>query len=1162
MAHPAPGIVAWTTSIRTSMAKDPCRQLFEDQVQTHGFIFLDDYLENILAGPKQEAIIDLVKTPARKKTAPKRTKVTTSAAAKAQNSILLSLEEEDISKENQPPVNNFHKALLHAKQNTESTRSHADIDCAEQILLQSKPAGTTVGEHVSHDPDLVDDDLAPEVEDTMVSPLDPLHSVPFESQKHARAREARTGNHTQPLPQIPIASSPIMHVRDALTAPLPILPASSSTPALTTMVVPLNDSPSRILAHKSSALQFPTLRAPSPLRKSMRVVVEPSAGAGILALAAPAPAQPSALGKRTSWLMKAREVKALEGIVHNKISILGPGVGTMGPSGNTAAPLKRKSSDMLATAPLASDKTDEGRRAKVAKASKSDSAPQNSEDPPLNQGTAMPTQTPSILVPIRAVHLPEEQWEPLNDKEEEASFIGVFKRTVEGLGARAGKSMGKSLGGGAAAVALAEARAAAEARVAERNKVNEEQVTESGGSSAPDVEEPQLATEDVHSRESERRLSISGVVSTNESPVALQSSSAADESVSTTPPNSPPPTRTSGSSFVPPPGPVFNRQPPPVFMPPIPKQIAPLTKEFSFNLPTATFTLPPPISLGLPARLTSPPSSRPFPQACGTQQSSQASTLSDAVFDEVEDTPAWMPSIQDTECTDGSESQIHRAKFATLEDDDDDSWPLEEKLAASEQGWTPFNFNNKEDSMTWSTLPTESQGLTGTRSDLTGNSAKNAVQQDEGHVISSTSAMDIDGDIAQVQDNESSVSEPEADHESVMYTSDLGDVLKAGQPTVTPIESGGIPRSESQLSMASTSSSSQQSQGGFFGQATKLVNSMLGTGKKAKPEVKSLQLAAAAGEEEEEANKKATRLKEMEARRQAALARKADEEKSRAVEEDKKIKEESEKRKRERDETTEKRPLKTPAVLKKTEEDATKKRKVTMDDKKPDVKKPPSKDKKDTLLLSKLAKSSLVTPAAKVASTSKNIKVPASSALVSSATYNASQNAAGSSAVKSTATEAKSTKVGPPKGKAKAVPQENEDKLPSAMVQNQMAARAMAQIRAAKQQPPEVPSESIELPDINSEYSDSEDEDRPRTFDPPDWAQSPELRQALQMQSTVDPDDIFGAIRPLRMEELFRTRQSRFRARTSSANWSGSDRLTVEEEREYARRMGFTKHAS
>ena len=125
---------------------------------------------------------------------------------------------------------------------------------------------------------------------------------------------------------------------------------------------------------------------------------------------------------------------------------------------------------------------------------------------------------------------------------------------------------------------------------------------------------------------------------------------------------------------------------------------------------------------------------------------------------------------------------------------------------------------------------------------------------------------------------------------------------------------------------------------------------------------------------------------------------------------------------------------------------------------------------------------------------------------------------------------------------------------PSQMVQSQMAARAKAQIAAFQ---PIVPSESIELPDINSEYSDSEDEDRPRTYDPPDWAQSPELRQALEQQSTINPDDIFGAVRPLKMEEIFKTKTSRFRARTSSANWTGSDRLTVQEELEYAQRMGF-----
>ena len=124
-----------------------------------------------------------------------------------------------------------------------------------------------------------------------------------------------------------------------------------------------------------------------------------------------------------------------------------------------------------------------------------------------------------------------------------------------------------------------------------------------------------------------------------------------------------------------------------------------------------------------------------------------------------------------------------------------------------------------------------------------------------------------------------------------------------------------------------------------------------------------------------------------------------------------------------------------------------------------------------------------------------------------------------------------------------------------------MAERAKAQVQAAQtpRQPPPVASESIELPDINSEYSDSEDEDRPRTFDPPEWAQSPELRQQLLQQSRLDPDEIFGPIGPLRMEEIFRTRQSRFRARTSSANWSGVDQLTEQEEREYARRMGFTK---
>lgn len=257
----------------------------------------------------------------------------------------------------------------------------------------------------------------------------------------------------------------------------------------------------------------------------------------------------------------------------------------------------------------------------------------------------------------------------------------------------------------------------------------------------------------------------------------------------------------------------------------------------------------------------------------------------------------------------------------------------------------------------------------------------------------------------------------------------------------------------------------------------------------------------------------------MEARRQATLARIAEEERVRLQEEERRLKEESQKRKREREENMDKRQLRIPVSIKKLEDDMTKKRKVTIDsERKLEAKKAPT-----------------------AVAVSQNASIRPST-------------------IKPPAPEAKPFKLASSifKGKAKAKPQEEgKDQLPCVVVQTQMAARVKAQIETSKQQPPEVPSESIELPDIHSEYSDSEDENRVRTFDAPDWAQSPELREALQLQSTVNPDDIFGAIRPLRMDEMFRTRQSRFRARTSSANWSGADRLTIEEVREYERRMGF-----
>src|SRR5690606_12208247 len=64
------------------------------------------------------------------------------------------------------------------------------------------------------------------------------------------------------------------------------------------------------------------------------------------------------------------------------------------------------------------------------------------------------------------------------------------------------------------------------------------------------------------------------------------------------------------------------------------------------------------------------------------------------------------------------------------------------------------------------------------------------------------------------------------------------------------------------------------------------------------------------------------------------------------------------------------------------------------------------------------------------------------------------------------------------------------------------------------------------------------------------WADSPDLRRALLRQETMDPSAIFGPPAPLNMEEVFaksKDRWHKFRARTSSANWSGSDRLTEED---------------
>ena len=253
-------------------------------------------------------------------------------------------------------------------------------------------------------------------------------------------------------------------------------------------------------------------------------------------------------------------------------------------------------------------------------------------------------------------------------------------------------------------------------------------------------------------------------------------------------------------------------------------------------------------------------------------------------------------------------------------------------------------------------------------------------------------------------------------------------------------------------------------------------------------------------------------------------------------------------------------------ALQTAEEDNTKKRKiiVEIDKKQPELKRPPSREKKEPPAPTRITRPSPAPSSSQAVKTTtytkSAIKTTAQSSAIATPSHASTIKLVTSSETKPIAKPApvSSSKA---KGKAPAAPADADaDSQPSKVVQAQMTARMKAQAQAVASQAPEhaspIPSELIELPEPNSEYSDSEDESRPR-YAAPGWAQSPELAQALQSQATVNPDDIFGAIRPLRMEDIFRSRQSRFRARTSSANWSGADRLTEEEDREYARRMGF-----
>jgi hypothetical protein len=555
-------------------------------------------------------------------------------------------------------------------------------------------------------------------------------------------------NHTAPIPERPKESSTI-HANDAMTAPLPAPRPIDNSPQ--NFDVPLNDEPQpsspKDLSHKASASFIPALPAPLPLRKSMRM---PSMGTGLATVGNAATGAPTG-GKRSSWLIKAREAKAMED------------TGRKGSGSAAPGSLKRKSDEMTGVDPAIAQPGEDQRRFKVAKLvdEEAHSKPVHREARPEHE--RHPNHHPERPALLRPPSSPRQQHQPLVQgqvtpgHDPEARMLERLKKTVEDFGSRVGKSMGKSLGGMAAVNWLAEAKAAAEARVSEREK-HKTQDTVLGAETSSRRETTEASR---GSSGEQSRLSVSDLLTSKEQAKVFQGPPSlsqvftlkAKESTSTTPRMSP-----AGTNSDLPPIPVFTK-PPPVSVPPPPTRPASTAQDQQFKFPDPPkFSLPPvPLS----------------------NQSSLESYQPDRLFDVHGDVPTWQPTTQDTEYSSAFESQPQQPDY--LDDDDDDSWPLEERLQGAPL-WPPFGMAAGDDSYTWST---STSGRTDTGPiENTGIRHLDVLPEprpEPSPVISVAPPVEV----GEVEDDDQ---DPERDE------SDLDETGNVGMPVANPVEVGQMPR--------------------------------------------------------------------------------------------------------------------------------------------------------------------------------------------------------------------------------------------------------------------------------------------------------------------------------------------------------------------------------
>ncbi|KAF8421415.1 hypothetical protein EV426DRAFT_609163 [Tirmania nivea] len=152
------------------------------------------------------------------------------------------------------------------------------------------------------------------------------------------------------------------------------------------------------------------------------------------------------------------------------------------------------------------------------------------------------------------------------------------------------------------------------------------------------------------------------------------------------------------------------------------------------------------------------------------------------------------------------------------------------------------------------------------------------------------------------------------------------------------------------------------------------------------------------------------------------------------------------------------------------------------------------------------------------------------------------------------AADSTTTTPGPSHGPSKTPKEKSILKKSALKTPNDPQKRVFSPMKGDGIELPEIPTDSEDDYSTSPSDSDSDSFEGPSKssrFPVPHWAASPELKQALVAQQTMDPEEVFGPIGPLQMEEIFRGSgvqgKARFRNRSSSANWSTGDKLTREE---------------